>query len=46
METYGEMDVYLYAFLISELDEGECLVSRQDRFTYEENVKLSLCLTN
>jgi hypothetical protein len=36
METYGGMEVYLYAFLISELDEGEWIAPHTDRFTSEE----------
>jgi len=36
METFGTLDVYLYAFSTSALDGGEWLASRFGHFTHEE----------
>jgi hypothetical protein len=33
MKAYGGVDVQIYIFLTSELDGGECSVSRPGRFT-------------
>jgi hypothetical protein len=44
MKTYGEVEVYLHAFLSSALDGGEWSASRPGRFTPRERAPGTHCI--